>query len=39
MAQVFLSYVGLGIFLMNLDAARGVYTTARRERSLASAEP
>jgi Co/Zn/Cd efflux system component len=31
--------VGLGIFLMNLDAAREVYTTARRERSLASAEP
>ena len=30
--------VGLGIFLMNLDAAREVYTTARRERSLASAE-
>jgi Co/Zn/Cd efflux system component len=31
--------VGLGIFLMNLDAAHEVYTTARRERSLASAEP
>jgi Co/Zn/Cd efflux system component len=31
--------VGLGIFLMNLDAAREVYTTARRERLLASAEP
>jgi Co/Zn/Cd efflux system component len=31
--------VGLGIFLMNLDAAREVYTAARRERSLASAEP
>jgi Co/Zn/Cd efflux system component len=31
--------VGLGIFVMNLDAAREVYTTARRERSLASAEP
>ncbi len=31
--------VGLGIFLMNLDAAREIYTTARRERSLASAEP
>jgi Co/Zn/Cd efflux system component len=31
--------VGLGIFLMNLGAAREVYTTARRERSLASAEP
>src|SRR5262249_17503074 len=31
--------VGLGIFLMNLDAAREVYTTARRERSIASAEP
>ena len=31
--------VGLGIFLMNLDAAREVYTTARHERSLASAEP
>jgi Co/Zn/Cd efflux system component len=27
--------VGLGIFLMNLDAAREVYTTARQERSLA----
>jgi Co/Zn/Cd efflux system component len=27
--------VGLGIFFMNLDAAREVYTTARRERSLA----
>jgi Co/Zn/Cd efflux system component len=31
--------VGLGIFLMNLDAAREVYTTAHRERSLVSAEP
>jgi Co/Zn/Cd efflux system component len=31
--------VGLGIFLMNLDAAHEVYTTAHRERSLASAEP
>jgi Co/Zn/Cd efflux system component len=31
--------VGLGIFLMNLDAAREVYMTARRERSLASSEP
>src|SRR5215831_9774451 len=31
--------VGLGILLINLDAAREVYTTARRERSLASAEP
>src|SRR5207245_9782623 len=31
--------VGLGIFLMNLDAAREVYTAARRERSLASVEP
>jgi Co/Zn/Cd efflux system component len=31
--------VGLGIFLMNLDAACEVYTAARRERSLASAEP
>jgi Co/Zn/Cd efflux system component len=31
--------VGLGIFLMNLDAAREVYTTARRERSLASTKP
>jgi Co/Zn/Cd efflux system component len=31
--------VGLGIFLMNLDAAREVYTIARRERSLASAAP
>jgi Co/Zn/Cd efflux system component len=31
--------VGLGIFLMNLDAAREVYTAASRERSLASAEP
>jgi Co/Zn/Cd efflux system component len=31
--------VGLGIFLMNLDAAREVYAAARRERALASAEP
>ena len=31
--------VGLGIFMMNLDAAREVYTAARRERLLASAEP
>jgi len=31
--------VGLGIFLMNLDAAREVYTAARQERSIASAEP
>src|SRR5262249_27463643 len=31
--------VGLGILLMNLDAAREVYTTARRERSLASTKP
>jgi Co/Zn/Cd efflux system component len=31
--------VGLGIFIMNLDAAREVYTTARRERLIASAEP
>jgi Co/Zn/Cd efflux system component len=31
--------VGLGIFLMNLDAAHEVYTAARQERSLASAEP
>src|SRR5215475_14012506 len=31
--------VGLGIFLMNLDAAHEVYITARRERFLASAEP
>ena len=31
--------VGLGIFLMNLDAAREVYTTARRERSLARGQP
>jgi Co/Zn/Cd efflux system component len=31
--------VGLGIFLMNLDAAREVYTAARRERALESAEP
>ena len=31
--------VGLGIFVMNLDAARDVYTTARRERVRASAEP
>ncbi len=29
--------VGLGIFLMNLDAAREVYVTARKERSAASA--
>jgi transposase InsO family protein len=28
--------VGLGIFMMNLDAAREVYTTARRERSMAT---
>jgi Co/Zn/Cd efflux system component len=31
--------VGLGIFVMNLDAAHEVYTTARRERLIASAEP
>lgn len=31
--------VGLGIFLMNLDAAREVYTAARREHAMASAEP
>jgi Co/Zn/Cd efflux system component len=31
--------VGLGIFVMNLDAAREVYTTARRERLTTSAEP
>ena len=31
--------VGLGIFFMNLDAAREVYTTARRERSLAVGQP
>jgi Co/Zn/Cd efflux system component len=31
--------VGLGIFFMNLDAAREVYTTARRERSLARGQP
>ena len=31
--------VGLGIFVMNLDAACEVYTTARRERLVASAEP
>jgi Co/Zn/Cd efflux system component len=31
--------VGLGIFLMNLDAAREVYVAARRERLVASAEP
>ena len=31
--------VGLGIFVMNLDAAREVYTAARRERSLVSAKP
>jgi Co/Zn/Cd efflux system component len=31
--------VGLGIFVMNLDAAREVYTTARRERLRASAAP
>ena len=29
--------VGLGIFLMNLDAAREVYIAAREERSAASA--
>ena len=29
--------VGLGIFLMNLDAAHEVYTAARKERALASA--
>ncbi|MEP7243175.1 MAG: cation transporter [Gammaproteobacteria bacterium] len=31
--------VGLGIFLMNLDAAREVYTTARRERRVAVLRP
>ena len=31
--------VGLGIFMMNLDAAREVYTAARRERLIASVEP
>jgi Co/Zn/Cd efflux system component len=31
--------VGLGIFMMNLNAAREVYTAARRERLRASAEP
>ena len=31
--------VGLGIFFMNLDVAREVYTTARRERSLAVGQP
>jgi Co/Zn/Cd efflux system component len=31
--------VGLGIFLMNLDAAREVYTAARRERSLVTGQP
>jgi len=31
--------VGLGIFVMNLDAAREVYITARRERSLAAGQP
>ncbi|MGH9194458.1 MAG: cation transporter [Acidimicrobiia bacterium] len=31
--------VGLGIFLMNLGAAGEVYGAARRERSLATAEP
>ena len=31
--------VGLGIFLMNLDAAREVYMAARRERSLAAGQP
>jgi Co/Zn/Cd efflux system component len=29
--------VGMGVFLMNLDAAREVYATARNERSTASA--
>ncbi len=28
--------VGLGILLMNLDAARGVFTTARREHRAAT---
>ena len=31
--------VGLGIFVMNLDAAREVYAAARRERLITSAEP
>lgn len=31
--------VGLGIFLMNLDAAREVYTTARREQRVAGVRP
>ena len=31
--------VGLGIFLLNLDAAHQVFRAARRERSLASAQP
>jgi len=31
--------VGIGIFAMNLDAAREVYGVARRERSAALAEP
>jgi Co/Zn/Cd efflux system component len=31
--------VGLGIFMMNLDAAREVYTAARRERLIVSVEP
>ena len=31
--------VGLGIFLLNLDAARQVYSAARDERRAATAEP
>jgi len=31
--------VGLGIFLMNLDAAREVYATARREQRLTMTQP
>jgi Co/Zn/Cd efflux system component len=31
--------VGIGIFAMNLDASRQVYTAARDERRLAAAEP
>jgi Co/Zn/Cd efflux system component len=31
--------VGLGIFVMNLDAAREVYIAARREHVVASAQP
>lgn len=32
-------FVGVGIFVMNLDAAREVYEAAREERREALAEP